>query len=238
MTIDLSTPSRKRRFNEDHFTVSAPRYDLATRLMSLGQDNQWKKTLLSMIPKFGQPRCLDLACGTGQITFLLAEKFPEAIIEGLDITSSMLHVARQKNRFLNVTFKRKEMCPLDYPDESFDLVTGGYALRNAPYLESALNEIYRVLKPGGIGAFLDFSKPADHRQQKIQNGVLKLWGGFWGWVLHGDARIHGYISESLKDYPDRNRLDGLFTQAGFEIVNRRRFLLGMTEAVILRKPAV
>lgn len=235
--MDISTPSLKRKFNEKHFAVSAPRYDLVTRLLSFGQDKKWKRELLELIPCQDHPRCLDLACGTGDVTFAMAEKYPEGDIIGIDISEPMLEIARRKNRSDNVSLMRGELCPLEYPDESFDIITGSYALRNAPDLEAALVEIFRALKPGGIAAFLDFSKPENKSLQTLQYWTLKLWGGLWGWVLHRDPDIHGYISASLMLYPDRSELDSLFAAAGFEIVRRRRFFLGMTEAVILAKPA-
>ena len=234
---DLSTPARKREFNEQHFAVSAPRYDLATRLLSLGQDAKWKRHLINALPPLNHPFCLDLACGTGDITFALAERFPQGRIEGLDITPAMLDIARRRNRYQHVALVQKEMCPLDYPDYCADLIVGGYALRNAPDLKHMLAEIHRVLKPGGMGAFLDFSKPKSRVLQSVEYWLLKMWGSICGLLLHGDVRVHGYISASLKAYPDRDRLQHLLRELGFEILGRKRFLLGITEVMVIRKPA-
>jgi len=234
---DLSTPARKRQFNELHFAISAPRYDLATRILSFGQDAKWKHYLINALPPLSRPFCLDLACGTGDITFALAERFPQGQIEGLDITPAMLDIARRRNRYQHVVLVQKEMCPLDYPDCCADLIVGGYALRNAPDLKHTLTEIHRVLKPGGIGAFLDFSKPKNRVLQSVEYQLLKMWGGLWGLLLHGDVRVHGYISASLKGYPDRDRLQYLLRKLGFEILRRKQFLLGIIEVVVVRKTA-
>ena len=210
---------------------------MATRILSFGQDAKWKRYLIEAIPHLNNPVCLDLACGTGDITFHLAKKFPQGRIEGIDITQPMLDIARRRNCYHHVSLVQKEMCPLDYPDRYADLISGGYALRNAPDLKHALVEVHRVLKPCGIAAFLDFSKPENIVLQKYEYWLLKMWGGVWGLLLHGDTRVHGYISASLKAYPNRDRLQNAFRQLGFEILTSKRFFLGITEMVILRKSA-
>ena len=116
-----------------------------------------------------------------------------------------------------------------------DIVTGGYALRNAPDLCVVLEEISRVLKPGGIAAFLDFSKPKNKILQALHVWILKIWGGLWGLLLHGNTHIHGYIAASLKNYPNRDQLQYLLTQHGFIILTTRRFFLGMTEIITVQK---
>ncbi len=234
---NLSTPVLKRQFNELHFTISAPHYDLATRVLSFGQDVKWKRFLIEALPPLKNPVCLDLACGTGDITFNLAKKFPQGRIEGIDITQPMLDIARRRNSYQHVTLVQKEMCPLDYPDRYADLISGGYALRNAPDLKHALAEIHRVLKPCGTAAFLDFSKPENKVLQNIEYWLLKMWGGFWGLLLHRDLRVHGYISASLKAYPSREQLQKILREMGFEILTCKRFFLGITQVMILQKSA-
>ena len=102
---------------------------------------------------------LDLACGTGDVCFLLAERFSNAGIEGLDLTREMLDIAERRNQFGDrVNFVQGDICNLPQASDSKDLITGSYAWRNAPDLLKMLQEIHRVLKPGGVVAFLDFSK--------------------------------------------------------------------------------
>jgi ubiquinone/menaquinone biosynthesis methyltransferase len=232
---DLSEPDAKRRFNERHFTISAERYDFTTRVLSFGQDARWKQFLISALPQLKDPICIDLACGTGDLTFALAKKYPTGRIEGIDITSAMLQIAKTRNAHKNVLLVQKDMCSLDYPDASVDLVTGSYALRNAPDLKRLLAEISRVLVPGGICAVLDFSKPAKYPFQLAEYWGLRLWGGLWGLILHGDSRVHGYIANSLRNYPNRHRLKTLFNEFGFEILQSQKFFFGITEATILKK---
>ncbi len=228
-------PETKRFYNERHFTASAPRYDLATRAMSLGRDGAWKKTLVAALPDMPSPLCLDLACGTGDLTSLLAERYPGGAIVGLDLTGPMLALARGRNRYRNVRFTRQDMGALGLATASADVVTGSYALRNAPDLGRTLDEIHRVLKPGGVAAFLDFAKPETRCLQAPEYWLLRTWCGFWGMALHGNPEIHAYIASSLKVFPDRSQLRALFVDKGFEVTASQAFFLGITELVVLRK---
>ncbi len=231
----LDTPERKRFYNAQIFGEVAPRYDFITRALSLGRDGSWKRDLIAALPGWDAPVCVDLACGTGPITFLLSEKYPHGHVIGLDITAPMLDLALRRNGFSNVHFVSMDMGQIGVATGSADLVTGGYALRNAPDLEIAIGEIARVLKPGGIAAFLDFSKPQGRFAQRIEYWILKLWGGFWGTLLHRNPEVYGYIAESLARFPDRPTLRSLFRKKGFTVMSSRLYFFGVTELVVVRK---
>ena len=230
----LDVPERKRVYNERHFAEAASQYDLATRMMSLGRDAGWKRALVAALPDLQAPVCVDLACGTGDVAFLLAGRYPEGDVTGLDLSAPMLAIARERNRFTNVRFERGDLCGLPFPDASADVVTGSYALRNAPDLRKALAEVHRVLSPGGVAAFLDFSNPERSLLRYLQYLLLRSWCGLWGFLLHGTPEIHGYVAESLRAFPDRNRLRGIFRENRFEVLTERRFFLGITGLVVLR----
>ena len=231
----LDQPSAKRDYNRTHFAEAASRYDFATKMLSFGGDGVWKRRLVDALTD--EPAtALDLACGTGDVCFLLAKRFSNTAIEGLDLTREMLDIAEQRNDFGDrVRFLQGDICNLPQADDSEELVTGSYALRNAPDLMLALQEINRVLKPGGVAAFLDFSKSPSRTSQKIQYGLLRFWGGLWGLLLHGNPSVHGYIAASLRSYPDRQQLEDYFKTAGFEPISSRLFYGGMTELTLLRK---
>jgi ubiquinone/menaquinone biosynthesis methyltransferase len=231
----LSTPDKKRFYNEQVFTEIAPRYDFITRALSFWQDAAWKRAMMNRLPRIDSPLCLDLACGTGDISFLLAKKYPAGRVIGIDITEKMLVLARRRNECPNVGFFRQDMGRLDIDSRSVDIITGGYALRNAPDLSVALDEINRVLRPGGTAAFLDFSRPEAPRIEKIQHGVLKAWTEFWGWALHRNPEVYGYIAQSLRCYPDRIRLRRMLEKRGMDIVYTKLHFPGMTETIVARK---
>lgn len=235
----VDSPERKRFYNEQHFAAAANRYDIATRAMSLGRDPSWKRHLVSTLPDIDAPHCLDLACGTGDVTFLLAGKYPDGNIVGLDISDQMLELARERNRYANVSFEKRDMAATDLPDESVDIVTASYALRNAPDLTRAIAEITRILKPGGTAAILEFSKPGGRLRQKSLTRLLKIWCGFWGLLLHGNVEIHGgCVSTSLDVFPPRENLKERFHENGLDETYVRRYFLGIVELTILSKRAL
>jgi demethylmenaquinone methyltransferase/2-methoxy-6-polyprenyl-1,4-benzoquinol methylase len=250
-------------FNKQMFGIIAPRYDFINRALSFGRDQKWKDLLVSDLPDVARAsspcghgqdgraalHCLDIACGTGDITFRLAAKYPQGQITGIDITEKMLDLARSRLQSINepaaakrsedgsrVTFQIGDMCKMEFEDASFDIVTGGYALRNAPNLEQALIEIRRVMKPGATAAFLDFSKPPNRTLQKTKGLLLKFWGGLWGLLLHRNPRLYTYIAESLKLYPDRIALKQLITKLGFTNIRSRKHFLGFAETISFQKP--
>ena len=231
----LTTADKKRYYNEQVFTEIAPRYDFITRGLSFWRDAAWKRELVAQLPRQDSPLCLDLASGTGDIALLLARKYPGGRVIGIDITEKMLTLARRRNTWPNVGFFRQDMSKLAVDSGTVDIVTGGYALRNAPDLERALEEIHRVLAPGGIAAFLDFSRPAQPVLGRLQYNVLKAWTSLWGLALHRNAEVYGYIAESLERYPDRVAMKRLLQKKGFTVLKSRLHFFGITELLIVRK---
>ncbi len=211
----LDDPDRKRALNRALFSLIAPEYDRVTRRLSFGRDAAWKDRLVAGLPGWSAPCCLDLACGTGDLAERIARRYPRGRVVGLDLTPGMVAIARARVRLPNVAFDVADMVSTGWPDASADLVTGGYALRNAPDLAAVIREVRRVLRPGGLAVFLDFSKPAFLPARWGQWLLLKAWGGFWGLRLHGKPAVYGYLADSLARFPDRTALPAWFLRAGF-----------------------
>jgi ubiquinone/menaquinone biosynthesis methyltransferase len=231
----LCQPESKRALNQDIFTTVAPRYEVITRLLSLSRDPAWKRRMIRELPPLQQPVCLDLACGTGEITRLLASRYPQGRIIGIDLTEAMLDVAQQHPAPASVEYRCCDMAQTGLADASVDIVTGGYALRNAGDLHAALAEIFRVLKPGGWAAFLDFSKPRSRFLQRLEHGLLTFWGGLWGWAFHRNPGIYTYIAESLARFPDRRELHAILEARGFAIHRSSVHFFGIVERLVVRK---
>jgi demethylmenaquinone methyltransferase/2-methoxy-6-polyprenyl-1,4-benzoquinol methylase len=232
----LDSAESKRFYNLQHFTESAPRYDLATKMLSFGRDAAWKRKLIAILPIDEQaPFCVDIACGTGDIAIGVAKKYPTGEVLGTDLTQAMVDIANVRNTLPNLKFETADMCSLDLRSSSVDILTGSYAIRNAPSLNDVLLEINRVLRTGGKAAFLDFSKPRSKLSQKIQFALLKFWGSFCGLVLHGNPEVHGYISQSIKDFPDEIELDKKLKAAGFKKLKEEKLYFGMLKLILLQK---
>lgn len=99
----------------------------------------------------------------------------------------------------------------------------------------ALREIHRVLRPGGLCAFLDFRKSPRPLAQRAGHAALKLWGGFWGLLLHGHADVYGYIADSLARFPTAPALHAKFDDAGLPAMQCRQCMGGLLEWTICRK---
>ncbi len=222
----LSTPQTKRRYVRRLFSVIADRYDLITVLLSYGQDRRWKRRLAGMAGSHDTGRVLDLACGTGDITFEMASRARH--VTGLDITIRMLELARLKPAAgeHRVGFVAGDMMALPFEDGTFTVVTTGYGLRNVPELQVALAEIARVLVPGGLLLSLDFNRPGHPVARSIYLAYLTIVGSALGTVLHGEPDTYRYIPESIRRYPGAAAVCGLIRQAGFRSCDHRRVLGG------------
>jgi len=232
---DFTDPERKQRVTREVFARLAPTYDRFTPGLSLFRDRAWKRAMVRGLPALPRPACLDLACGTGDVTFLIAERYPEGKILGTDITDSMLEIARHRNQSANVAFANADMTKTGLPDAAFDILTGGYALRNAPDLDLALAEIQRLLKPGGVAAFLDFSNPPQPAWRRLNSLLLTFWGGAWGLLLYGNPKLFTYITASLDAFPDRVALRRQCAAHNLIVTNSYLHMFGMLETIFVRK---
>lgn len=230
----LRDAERKRVFNRNLFDVVALRYDVVTRILSFGWDQRWKRRMIRRMGRRSNHRIVDLATGTGDIARRLAAAYPGAEVVGVDLSEQMLSRARRLTRRAfpgaggigsgGIRFIPGDMNRLPFGDSTVDLVTGGYALRNAPDLEGALREVRRVLRPGGRFAFLDFS-----HNGFVRAWLVAFWGRFWGFLLNRNPTTYGYIAESLAEYPSPGELRRRLREAGFIRIRRVSLLFGTME---------
>ena len=209
----IATPEGKRQYVRSLFATIADRYDLITRLLSCGQDRRWKRRLVSMAAPAPGVTALDLATGTGDIAFALAAR--GASVVGLDLTRRMIELARARAAVARPQFIVGDMLALPFPAASFDLVTTGYGLRNVPDLAMAINEIRRVLKPGGRLLSLDFNRPQNALVRSAYLLYLSVVGGALGWALHRDPDTYRYIPASIRNYPGAEAVARLMEARGF-----------------------
>jgi demethylmenaquinone methyltransferase/2-methoxy-6-polyprenyl-1,4-benzoquinol methylase len=221
----LSSPDRKRRYNQRIFTRIAPRYDLITRLLSYGQDQRWKAQLMALAGVTPGQTALDVACGTGDLAERLAAAGADVV--GLDLTPAMLDHARRRTSSPRIRYVAGDICSLPFADDQFALITAGYALRNVPDLTLALQQLARVLAPGGRLVALDFNRPASRPLRLAYFTYLSVTGSALGLVLHGKADTYRYISASLQRYPGAAAVADLMRGNGFARAAWRPVLGGL-----------
>jgi demethylmenaquinone methyltransferase/2-methoxy-6-polyprenyl-1,4-benzoquinol methylase len=206
------------------FESVASRYDLANHFLSGGIDYYWREKLVEMALEGSCDQVLDLATGSGDVLFALRKRFPpDTAITGVDFCEPMLQKARNKretkeldensNRFL-----LGDCLSLDFPDESFDLVTISFGLRNLSDRDKGLKEMYRVLKPNGRLIVLEFSQPY-FWFRPFYYFYLKLILPWMARLVTGDREAYLYLGSSISAFPDRVGLVDEFEGAGFERVH-------------------
>jgi demethylmenaquinone methyltransferase/2-methoxy-6-polyprenyl-1,4-benzoquinol methylase len=188
------------------------------------------------LPDLGEPVVIDVACGSGDLLVRLRARYPRARLTGVDLTAPMLEIARRRLAGADVALVQADMARLPAADGSVDILTGGYALRNAPDLDAFLAEVRRVLKPGGVAAFLDFARPDSPARARVHQALLAFWGGVWGRLLHGDANVYGYIAASLARHPPTAELAHRFAAHGLAVQARAFPLFGIMDLIHAVRP--
>lgn len=217
LTERIATPEGKRQYVRTVFATIADRYDIITILLSYGLDRRWKRRLVHLALPVAGRRVVDLATGTGDIAFALSRH--GARVVGLDLTPRMIELARAKSSAGTdgPEFLVGDMMALPFPNESFDLVTTGYGLRNVPDLRVAIDEIQRVLTPGGHVLSLDFNRPANPVIRAVYLRYLASVGGLLGWALHRNPDTYRYIPASIRNYPGAPAVADLMRTRGFAL---------------------
>jgi demethylmenaquinone methyltransferase / 2-methoxy-6-polyprenyl-1,4-benzoquinol methylase len=197
----------------DLFARIARRYDFINDLQSFGLHRLWKRRVVNLAQIKNGDRALDLCCGTGDISFALAQRGAETT--GLDFSPQMLEVAKRRSEKCEVRSPNKnshfalrtshfiqgDAQQLPFSENSFDIVTVGYGLRNLTSWERGLDEMFRVAKPGARLIVLDFGKPANALWRAVYFAHLKMSVPLIGLLFCGNASAYAYILESLKHYP-------------------------------------
>ncbi len=202
------------------FDSVANRYDLMNDLMSFGLHRVWKRVALTLAAARPGQRVLDLAGGTGDLAAALARKVgPRGRVILADINAAMLELGRDRllDRGLvdNVGWVQADAEQLPFPDDSFDLVTIAFGLRNVTDKARALAAMLRVLKPGGRLLVLEFSRPTNPLLGKLYDQYSFQVLPRLGELVAGDADSYRYLAESIRMHPDQQHLREMMATAGF-----------------------
>ena len=213
------------------FTRVASKYDIMNDVMSMGIHRLWKDAMMDWLaPRPGQ-RLLDVAGGTGDVSFRFLNRAPGASATVLDMTESMLVEGRQRAEAESMAERLGwvvgDAMALPFPANTFDVYTISFGIRNVTRVQDALNEAYRVLRPGGRLMVLEFSQLPNEGMQKLYDlysfNVIPVMGQ----IIAGDRDSYQYLVESIRKFPDQETFAGMIRQAGFGQVKYRNLSMGI-----------
>ena len=227
--------AEKQRLVDDVFDAVARRYDLMNDLMSGGVHRLWKDAFVTWLApprRSSVPfRVLDVAGGTGDIAFRIADRSQSARVTVADINAEMLAVGRQRAEGRpyadRVDFVEANAEDLPFEDGEYDAVTIAFGIRNVPRIDRALAEAFRVLKPGGRFLCLEFSAVdvagLDRIYELFSFKVIPAIGD----LVVGDGEPYRYLVESIRRFPNQARFAAMIEDAGFSRVSVRNLSGGI-----------
>ena len=222
------------------FDSLAPNYDLANTIMSLGMHHYWRRFAVRRTGLNPGGVALDLCCGTGMITAELADRVgPKGSVTGMDLSGEMLAVARQrlmKRGYLErVHLLQGDVAKLPFAEGQFECVTIGYGLRNVHDPKRVLQEIYRVLKPGGVLVAIESAQPALPVFRTAYFTYLKHWVPLLGRIICRNQPAYRYLHDSIIDFPPPWKLASVMRRMGFDAVTYFPLTCGIVAVFTGRK---
>ena len=216
----------KETYVKDVFEEIAEYYDKMNGIMSLGMVKRWHKFMFKKAGDITGKRVCDVGCGTGEISFMAAKRAgPEGEVIGVDITPGMLEMARRKMAELDlpkdVDFRVGDALAMDFGDNEFDLVTSGYMLRNVTNIQQAVNEMFRVLRPGAKVIVAELAKPKNRVLRWGHNiyihRILPIWGRRYdkGKKIDGKQPAYDWLTSSLEGFPHGADMVKILKEKGF-----------------------
>ncbi len=212
------------------FNDIAPKYDLLNHVLSMGIDKLWRKKVRKKVAEINPKRILDIATGTGDLAIELAKLNPQEII-GADIAADMLEVGKKKikKKGLDTIIKLEQGDAenLNFKTGYFDAVTVAFGVRNYENLLQGLKEMHRVLRPGGIVAILEFSKPSAFPIKNIYNFYFKNILPNIGKTVSKNDEAYTYLPESVQQFPEGREFMKVMKQAGYSNIAQKRMTFGI-----------
>jgi len=242
----LNQFKNKDRYVKNLFNSIAANYDAMNFLMTWGMLPRWQRFMLNKTGLKPGDHGLDVCCGTGELAFKMAAIVgPEGKVWGLDFSENMLAVAEEKlaqRGPKNISFVQGDALQLPFADNSFNAAVNGFALRNVTDIKKAIGEMARVVKPGGRVVCLEVSRPLNPLLRSGFNvyffKIVPLLGRLVdkGKAIDDKYPAYTWLPESLKTFPDQEKLKVIFQEAGLEEVRYYGLGFGAVTVHVGRKP--
>lgn len=223
--------SAKKKQVEQMFDNIAHKYDFLNHFLSLGIDHQWRKIAIHLLAKSGAKKVLDVATGTGDLSFMALKRIEGLQIDAVDISTGMLEIGKQKAVKKAVSdqirFSVGDSEDLPFEEGEFDAVMVAFGVRNFENLQKGLSEMNRVLKKGGSVIVLEFSKPRVFPIKQLFGLYFKYMLPLIGRITSKDKKAYTYLFESVQAFPDYDDFTKIMENAGFNANKWRALSLGI-----------
>jgi len=217
-------PGQRKKFIRDLFDDIVPTYDLLNRVLSCGIDRGWRKSLVKMGGDLRGRSVLDLCCGTGDQSRALRRAGATTV--SLDFSLNMLKKGRERG-WLNHLSVAADASELPFKNNSFDLMTVAFGIRNIPDLDRFISEARRVLVPGGRLLVLELTRPVNRPAAFFYRIYLERLIPFVGGIISGKGFAYRYLSGTISSFPGPEGLSEMFLSQGWSDVSIHRKTMGV-----------
>jgi len=233
-----SDQAGKKEQVERMFDAISGRYDFLNRSLSFGIDVYWRKKMVAKLKNDRPATILDIATGTADVAISLRKLNPNKIV-GLDLSEKMLEVGREKIKKKNLSgliqLVKGDSEQIHYPDNSFDAVTVAFGVRNFENLLRGLQEMHRVVKPGGKVVILEFSRPRSFPIKQLYDFYFRYFCPWWGKLVSKDSEAYTYLYDSVKAFPEGDDFLKIAQEAGYSAVKAERLTFGIVSLYTVLK---
>ena len=216
---------------EEMFNRIAHSYDRLNITLSIGIDRWWRRKAIQTLKPYRPQQLLDVATGTGDFAILAVRRLQPQKLVATDISEGMMAVGREKVRKAGldkvISFQHEDCTALSFDDEQFDAVTVAFGIRNFDGLDRGLQEMCRVLRPGGRLVILELSTPRHFPMKQLYRFYSSTVMPLIGRLVSKDTSAYTYLPQSIKACPQGAQMAAIIRQAGFDQVTFKPLTMGI-----------